>query len=182
MLEDNDQKNGRVLIVDDKESIHDDFRKILGKTEGSAELADLEASLFGDDEPPGPKSSELGFELAFASQGQQALRLVKEAHERDEPFALAFVDMRMPPGWDGIQTASRMLDADPFLQIVICTAYSDYTFEEMVSQLDWTDRVLILKKPYDCCEVRLLALSLTEKWQLARSAFSLLHSLAGESI
>ena len=166
MLEDADQQNGRILIVDDNESIHDDFRKILGKTAESPELADLEASLFGDDEPATPQSSELGFELAFANQGQQALRLVKEAQERDEPFALAFVDMRMPPGWDGLETIMQLWRVDPDLQVVICTAFSDYSWRDIIARIGQTDRLLILKKPFDNVEVSQLAIALTEKWTL----------------
>jgi DNA-binding LytR/AlgR family response regulator len=144
-------------------------------------LSDAAAALFGEPAPEMHPDLE-HYDIQFESQGQDAYEMVQQSLQDEVPFALAFVDVRMPPGWDGIQTASRMLDTAPFLQIVICTAYSDYSFEEMISQLGWTDRVLILKKPYDCCEVRLLALSLTEKWQLARSAFSLLHSLAGEPV
>ena len=162
MLEDADQQNGRILIVDDNESIHDDFRKILGKTAESPELADLEASLFGDDESATPQSSELGFELTFANQGQQALRLVKEAQERDEPFALAFVDMRMPPGWDGLETIMQLWRVDPDLQVVICTAFSDYSWRDIIARIGQTDRLLILKKPFDNVEVSQLAIALTE--------------------
>ena len=166
MLEGNDQQNGRILIVDDNEAIHDDFRKILGKTEESPELADLEASLFGDDEPSSPQGTELGFELSFATQGQQALRMVKEAQERDQPFALAFVDMRMPPGWDGLETIIQLWKVDPDLQVVICTAFSDYSWRDIIARVGQTDQLLILKKPFDNVEVSQLAIALTEKWTL----------------
>ena len=81
---------------------------------------------------------------------------------------MAFVDMRMPPGWDGMETIERLWQADPRLQIVICTAYSDHAWEEMLERLDPRDRLLVVKKPFDLIEVVQLAHALTAKWSLAR--------------
>jgi DNA-binding NtrC family response regulator len=76
---------------------------------------------------------------------------------------MAFVDVRMPPGWDGIEVTPRLWVADPNLQIVICTAYSDYTWEEIFARVGTSDRMVILKKPFDPVEVLQLAHALTEK-------------------
>jgi signal transduction histidine kinase len=85
---------------------------------------------------------------------------------------MAFVDMRMPPGWNGIETIERLWREDPQLQVVICTAYSDTPWEEVLERLDARDRLLILKKPFDAIEVRQLAHALTAKWQSAQEAAS----------
>ncbi len=156
--------NRRILIVDDNPSIHADFRKILAREETyGGELATAEAELFG--ETPAPARRPV-FELTCASQGQEGLAVVAQAVETGQPFAIAFVDVRMPPGWDGIETTARLWQADPDLQIVICTAYSDYSWDEMTARLGTSDRMLILKKPFDAVEVLQLANTLAEKWSL----------------
>jgi diguanylate cyclase (GGDEF)-like protein/PAS domain S-box-containing protein len=90
---------------------------------------------------------------------------------------MAFVDMRMPPGWDGVETISKMWEADPDIQVVICTAYSDYSWEEIIKRLGNVDRLLILKKPFDTVEVCQLAYALTQKWHLAKHAHLKLNQL-----
>lgn len=156
--------NRRILIVDDNASIHDDFRKIIARRERRASALDAaEAALF--DEPAATASEELElFDLSFASQGEQAVELVQRARQGQAPFAMAFVDMRMPPGIDGVATIERMWSVDPDVQVVVCTAYSDHSWPEVVRRLGRTDRLLILKKPFDPIEVCQLATALTEKW------------------
>ena len=83
---------------------------------------------------------------------------------------MAFLDVRMPPGWDGIETATRIWQQDPHLQIVLCTAYSDYSWEDMRARLGRTDRFVILKKPFDNVEALQLAEALTEKWRVTEQA------------
>lgn len=83
---------------------------------------------------------------------------------------MAFVDVRMPPGWDGVETAAHLWEAAPDLQVVICTAYSDYSWDEMIGQFGTNDRLVILKKPFDNIEVLQLACALTEKWRLQKEA------------
>jgi signal transduction histidine kinase len=104
------------------------------------------------------------FDLQFAGQGAQALELLCAANENAAPFALAFVDVRMPPGWDGVETIQRLWQVDARLQVVLCTAFADYSWQEMIDRLGRSDRLLILKKPFDPIEVRQLASALTEKW------------------
>ena len=159
--------NRRILIVDDNASIHADFRKILaGQDPDAGGLARAEAELFGVALTKPREQPE--FELSSAFQGQQALELVRDAVQTGRPFAMAFVDVRMPPGWDGIETTARLWEADPDLQIVICTAYSDYSWDEMITRLGRSDRMVILKKPFDTVEVLQLANALTEKWKLSQ--------------
>jgi signal transduction histidine kinase len=168
--------NRRVLVVDDNRAIHGDFRKVLGEAshEQSA-LAELEAVLFGQAPRRAPTEP---FLIDSAYQGQEARALVEKARAEGRPYAVAFVDMRMPPGWDGVETARRLWEVDPELEVVICTAYSDYSWEELLGKLEaYAERFLILKKPFDHIEVRQLATSLTRKWTLARQARARAHEL-----
>ena len=156
--------NHRILVIDDNPSIHEDYRKILLPVGGTTELADLEAELFGEASAPVPQRP--AFELTSAMQGQDGHDMITEALLVGRPFALAFIDMRMPPGWDGMETTLRILTLDSDIQIVICTAYSDYSWEDMSRRLGATDRVLILKKPFDNVEVQQLSHAMTKKWLL----------------
>ncbi|MHC8324196.1 putative bifunctional diguanylate cyclase/phosphodiesterase [Pseudomonas sp. GB2N2] len=158
--------NRRILIVDDTPSIHDDFRKILGvDTEDDLSLANAEEALFGT-----PQIDRLTYQLDSAYQGREALELVKRALAEGRPYALVFTDMRMPPGWDGLETIEQLWKADPHLQIALCTAYSDYTWEAMAERLEFGDQMLVLKKPFDSLEIRQMASALTWKWQMAQDA------------
>ena len=156
--------NHRILVVDDNPSIHSDFRKILcPKRSAPGAAADLEAVLFEDTRK---MADHVTFELDSAHQGQEALELVKKTVAENRPYALAFVDVRMPPGWDGIETISHLWAVCPSLQVVVCTAYSDYSWEEMQAKLGQSDNLVVLKKPFDNIEVRQLAHALTRKWEL----------------
>jgi CheY-like chemotaxis protein len=142
--------NQRILLVDDTPSIHQDFQKILGGSPDTQEaLASAEAALFGD-----VAVQRQCFELDSAFQGQEALTRVTSALEQKRPYAMAFIDMRMPPGWDGLETIERLWQVDPQLQVALCTAHSDYSWEQMAERLELGDRLLILKKPFDSIEIR----------------------------
>ncbi len=168
------ERNVRVLIVDDNPSIHGDFRKILSRPDRRAEVSSIEATLFGKI-PEAPRA--IRFDLDSAYQGREALDLVTKAIAEDRPYAMAFMDVRMPPGWDGIEATARIWEIDPAIQIVICTAYSDYSWDEMIRKLGYSDKLLILKKPFDNVEALQLATALTEKWHLARQAKFQLENL-----
>jgi two-component system, NtrC family, sensor kinase len=161
-------ENRRILVIDDNEAIHADFRKILAGAADTADLDRIEADLFGSASSSTGVGN--GFSIESAYQGQEGHAKVWAAKQAGTPFAVAFVDVRMPPGWDGIETALHLWSADPNVQIVLCTAYSDYSWDETVEKLGSGDRFLILKKPFDTAEVRQLALSLSVKWTLARQA------------
>ncbi|SDP39093.1 diguanylate cyclase (GGDEF) domain-containing protein [Rhodoferax sp. OV413] len=157
--------NRRILLVDDMPSIHGDFRKIFRtQMQQHAELGAMEAALFGKEKRP---ALEVSYELDSAYQGQEAWAMVQTAVAVGRPYAMAFVDMRMPPGWDGMQTIEHLWQADARLQVVICTAYSDTPWDDLLARLDVRDRLLILKKPFEAIEVYQLASSLTAKWQMA---------------
>ena len=160
--------NRRILIIDDTPAIHEDFRKVLADQGGDiGGLNAMEAALFG--EVAAHPATE-SFDIDSAHQGQEALEMVQTALAEGRPYALAFVDVRMPPGWDGIETIAHLWTVDAHLQAVICTAYSDYSWDETIAKLGQNDRLLILKKPFDDVEVRQLAHALVEKWNLGRQA------------
>ncbi|MHB2249582.1 GGDEF/EAL domain-containing response regulator [Pseudomonas fitomaticsae] len=162
--------NRRVLIVDDTASIHGDFAKILKPaTVEDKDLDETENLLFGTPSSA-PTSSKEHFELDSAYQGREALDKVEAALAAGRPYAMAFIDMRMPPGWDGLETIERLWQADPKLQVALCTAYSDYSWEEIDQRLPQNDRLLILKKPFDAIEIRQMASALTVKWQMTEDA------------
>lgn len=157
----------RLLVVDDNPAIHDDIRKTLEPRRAEHALDEAAAALFGDEVAIGCGPD---FTIESAYQGQNAYQMVQAAVAEGRPYEVAFTDVRMPPGWDGIETTEKMFDADPELQVVLCTAYSDYSIGQIVKRFGKTDRLLILKKPFDIAEVTLLAATLSEKWRLARQA------------
>lgn len=169
----------RVLVIDDTASIHDDFRRILAPPMVDDGLDALASTFFGDDPAPtatGP-TSRATFELASAHQGRDGVALARAERAAERPFAVAFVDMRMPPGWDGLRTIEALWEADPDVQTVICTAYSDHSWDEITARLGHTDRLLIVRKPFDPMEILQLAHALTAKWQLHRDVTQRLNDL-----
>lgn len=156
----------RILLIDDTLAIHGDFRKILAEDDAAA-LDRTETELFGLGNSPAPRG---GFVLDSAYQGQEGLKLLQQAIAEGNPYALAFVDIRMPPGWDGIQTITELWAVDPDLQVVIATAYSDYSWAEISQRFGSTDNLVILKKPFDNIEVLQLTHALTKKWSLSRQS------------
>lgn len=166
--------NTRILIVDDNESIHGDFRKVLVQEASldHAELDEMEAELFGAEEANETINSEstVTYEVDSAFQGQEALKMVDKAEEEGRPYALIFMDVRMPPGWDGIETISRIWTRHPYVEMVLCTAYSDYTWDDIVEKLGCTDKLLFLRKPFDSVAVQQMALSLVKKFNLGAQA------------
>jgi two-component system, NtrC family, sensor kinase len=154
--------NRRVLIVDDNTIIQADYQKILSPPDAGDRLERMDEELFGQTSTPKVPT----FETSFASQGEAAASMVSESIEHDRPYALAFVDVRMPPGIDGIQTIEKLWRIDSRLHVVICSAYSDYGWSDIQARFGVTDKLLILKKPFDMTEVLQMAHALTMKWTL----------------
>ena len=160
----------RVLIVDDNPAIHADFVKLLApasRGELSDDFTTMAAALF--DEPCStPPINDCMFELAHAHQGTAAIELVRAAREVGKPFAAAYVDMRMPPGIDGLETIERIWAIDPDVQVVVCSAYSDYRWADIRARLGVRDNLLVIKKPFEPIEIVQSAYALTAKWSLGR--------------
>lgn len=159
----------RILVIDDNESIHADFRKIFEPEERPAGLMRAKAALFGKAVAP-ESAARPRFELDCAQQGQEGLRMVQAAWAAGDPYQVAFVDMRMPPGWDGLETIRHIWQADAEIQVVICTAFSDHDIDEINTVLGYSDRLLVINKPFDRAEVIQAANALSEKWRLKRAA------------
>lgn len=176
MIMDDANQNRRVLVIDDNHAIHHDFQKVFRSDAGTAEatLNQVRAALFGGQQP---SQEPERFELDCADQGQRALALVQAALKEGRPYAVAFVDMRMPTGWDGLVTIERLWKEDPRLQVVICTAYSDQPWDEIRGRIGRSDNLLILQKPFSSVEVSQLAGALTRKWNLAHKVDTQLNEL-----
>lgn len=161
----------KILVVDDNEAIHYDFRKALEiNKKNNGALNELRNKVFSDASVSSAATSFPSFIIDSAYQGFEAIELVKKSSERQENYSLAFIDILMPPGIDGVTTIEKLWEIDPDLQIVICTAHSDYSYEEMYQRLKGSDNFLILKKPFDIIEILQLVSSLTRKWELNRQA------------
>jgi diguanylate cyclase (GGDEF)-like protein len=157
--------NRRILIIDDNAAIHLDFRKVLGaQAEHSAQAAldVLEASLFGETVAAAARPN---FDIDSAHQGQEGVAMAQQARAEGRPYAMAFVDMRMPPGWDGLKTIEHLWATDPDVQVVICSAHTDYDWTEVVQRLGHSDKLLVLRKPAEPIEVLQCATALSRKWE-----------------
>ena len=153
----------RILVIDDNRAIHEAFRKILTPTpdEQTERLATTEAALFGETGPDA--AAPLRFAVDFAFQGRAGRDLMRRAVEQRRPYVLAFVDVRMPPGWDGVQTIARLWELNPDLQAVLCSAHTDYSPKQLVERLGLTDRLHTLQKPFEPGAVRQLACEVAAK-------------------
>src|SRR6185437_12597154 len=134
----------RLLMIDDNPAIHQDYRKILTGGENTHTSA-AEAALFGE---PLPTVSRPIFDVDSAMQGRDGVELARRALVEGRPYSVAFVDMRMPPGWDGLETIENLWKVDPEVQVVVCSAYSDYDWMELLARLGHSDKLLVIKKPF----------------------------------
>ncbi len=166
----------RILIADDTEALHESYRNIFA-VEGD-ELAGLPGLAKFDPEQVAT-STLLGpsYALVHVKQGEEALAAASASQLAGAPFALAILDVRMPPGIDGVQTARRLREQHPDLQIVLCTAFADYTWIDLLHAFPESDGILLLKKPFDAIEIHQIAAALCRKWQLAVENRELIQSL-----
>jgi diguanylate cyclase (GGDEF)-like protein len=163
------------LIVDDNRAIHEDFRKILLNPEADDALQALDAALFSNGNAASIPPVE--FRVDSAYQGREALALVERSIRDGRPYSVAFIDMRMPPGWNGLETIERLWAVDPKLQMVICSAYSDNDWTHVFERLGRSDKLLVLKKPFDVVEVVQCTHALVAKWRNERALRRQLDSL-----
>lgn len=175
--------NQHILIVDDNASIHKDIESILigTSTEADKELQEMEAELFSDEVEDSIDHSEIiNYDIDHAFQGEEAISMVSEADKNKYPYSLIFMDVRMPPGIDGIQTIKKIWEDHPFVEIVICTAYSDYSWEEILTELGHSDKLLFMKKPFDATALKQTTLTLTTKWNLQQESLRYTQKLEDE--
>ena len=161
----------RILVIDDQQDVIDDYLRILtGKKTPETETFDKEeAFLFKKYSDSSKKViPEESYRVSIAFQGKEGVDLARKAVAEGDPYLVAFIDMRMPPGIDGMETLKKIWEIDPRVEGVIVTAYTDRSRNEIVNNIGNPDRLLYLKKPFDQDEIKQLALCLTEKWRLAR--------------
>lgn len=155
----------RILIVDDNESIHNDFNKVLlGKNQDK--LRNVEMALFGEDDPDLELSEpQVDYRIDHAFQGEDAIEMVDRASTEGDPYQLIFMDVRMPPGMDGIQAAGKIWENHPDPELVICTAHSDYTWGEIIKEVGASGKLQFLRKPFDMVTVQQMALGCLKKFE-----------------
>ena len=158
------QQNRKILLVDDEARIVDELFKVLTPQElGNDELGELEDHLFGKSESN--KKKIISYDVCRCQQGDEAICEVQKALEKEQPFAVAFIDVQMPPGPDGVATAEQIRKLDPNIQIVIITGHSDFDVCEIAERVPPEDKLLFLQKPVHSQEITQFALALTAKWQ-----------------
>src|SRR5579863_148566 len=153
----------RLLVIDDNPAIHEDYRKILVRQDEPA-LSPAEAALFGEETTLTERPS---FDVVSALQGREGVELARQALNEGRPYSVAFVDMRMPPGWDGLETIENLWRVDPDIQVVVCSAYTDYDWLELLNRLGHSDKLIVIKKPFEPIEILQAASALSCKWQNA---------------
>ncbi len=163
----------RVLVVDDEAEVRDAYRQILLDSEDTKEMAgfrELRSRLFNKSDKParGRAARSTSFEAVFCDQAQAAVTAVGEGLAANRPFAVVFLDMRMPPGKDGVWAATQIRELDPAVEIVICTAYSDADPGEIGGIVPPEDKLSYLQKPFHPHEVRQMAIALASKWRAER--------------
>ncbi len=162
----------RVLVADDEAEVRDAYRQILSEADMSSETAmfhNLRERLFSkavqDQLTKGVSRSDTTFTPVFCDGAEAAVAAVGEALAEDDPFAVAFLDMRMPPGPDGVWAAARIRELDPAIEIVICTAYSDVDPRDIGAMVPPEEKLSYLQKPFHPNEIRQMSISLASKWR-----------------
>jgi two-component system, sensor histidine kinase and response regulator len=163
------EKKFRVLIVDDTEDIHDYIRSILAwRPQPKTKLEQLESELFGGKAEAVARDSVrlpmLRIDGAF--QGAEAVEMVRQSVLDEDPYQLIFMDIRMPPGIDGIEAAQRIWEILPDVSILICTAYSDYSVDALLSRLGVSDRMLYVTKPFSAATLKQSTITMLKRWEV----------------
>ncbi len=163
---DKDFSSVRILVADDEQRILDDYAAILSGSTGQddarrAKIADLESELFGAAPQKAPTP---GFSLCLCLQADAAVKAVEESLRDGNPFAVAFLDVRMPPGPDGVQAAEQIRKLDTEINIVFVTGFSDIRPEDIAVRVPPVDKLLYCQKPFHANELRQVAFALSAKW------------------
>lgn len=168
MLGQETTNNHRILIIDDNNDIHGDFQKVLLLKKSNEELERLESLLFNETAPKSKQTFPI-FDVDFANQGEEGYQKVVASLKEKKPYAMAFVDIRMPPGWNGIETVQKIWEIDPRIEVVFCSAYSDFSLSDIYEKLiNKKNEFLVIKKPFDVVEIKQTAASMCQIWNLKR--------------
>ena len=156
--------NNRVLIVDDQEEMHQDFEEMLNPRLIEASTDELVDGIGLEEE----ESFMPELEIMHATSGERAFEIIKSALEDENPIAVAYIDIRMPPGWDGVETTRRIREIDKNIQIVMMTAHTDRSLPEIMQNMELIHKLLYIRKPCHRESVQQMTISLVEKWNVER--------------
>ena len=154
-----------MLIVDDQQEIHDDFSEVLDLDSPLARSDEFAASFNSSERP----ASVPKFDLLHATRGQEAVNIVGEFRASNCPIAVAYIDIRMPPGIDGVETIRRVRDIDSQIEIVIMTAYADRPLSKILDDMSMLHKLLYVRKPFAREEIQQITISLVEKWNVEQA-------------
>ena len=159
----------RILIVDDEAAMHDSYARSFAPQRGDSEdaLGAMAAELFGDDAPDAVQDAP-AFALTHMNQGLDAVAAVESALAAGTPYSVAFIDVRMPPGIDGRETAKRIRALDPEINLVIVTGYSDFSPIEISKVAGPADKIFYIAKPFEVAEIVQTATALSKRWEVDR--------------
>ena len=163
-MESRDYENRRVLIVDDQKEIHTDFEEMLKPGLAKASTDELASAFIHEENKPFLPE----FELLHATSGEEAFEAIKAGKESNRPIAVVYMDIRMPPGIDGIETIRRVRKIDRDIEVVIMTAYTDKSLPEIIHDMELLHKVLYVRKPFTREEIQQITLSLVGKWNVER--------------
>ena len=160
--------NNRVLIVDDEDGIHSDFQDMLNPP-SEQKLTDQFAASLLDAEVTNKAAFLPHFELLHAESGEKACQMITDAKESNRPIAVAYMDVRMPPGIDGIEAIRRIRETDKDIELVIMTAYTDKPLPEIIRDMETLHKLLYIRKPFAPEEIQQITLALVEKWNIEQT-------------
>ena len=174
----------RLLIVDDEPGMHESYRRSFAPAvdAGASALSAMASDLFGDDAADASADAAPVFECVHHNQGLDAVAEVAGALAAGEPFAVAFIDVRMPPGIDGKETARRIRALDPQINIVIVTGYSDFSPMEISKVAGPADKIFYLAKPFEVAEIVQTATALGKRWEVDRELAAARETLARQVV
>ncbi len=158
----------RILAIDDDPLIHRTYAAIL-KSELEEELNQL-SQLSGSVDAASAGGKALKYELDHAYSGEEGLQKVIEANQAKAPYAIVYMDMRMPPGWDGLETAEKIREVDPAVRIILITAYMDYELDEIRQRIGFD--FIFMSKPIDANELSQSTALMGVQWDRAVSLMS----------
>jgi len=158
----------RILIVDDNEDIHFDFHNILASSvkKEVKSLEEIEQELFEESDSEIEVLETWEYIIDDAFDGAKSIEMIETAHKEGFPYSVVYMDIRMPPGMDGVTTTLKILEKYPLIEFVLCTAFSDYSWEKLVQLFGMRDNVFFLRKPFDTIAIKQTTLTLATKWEL----------------
>ena len=145
----------RVLIADDDEHILQAYRDAFSDAKSTQQMRALDALAAELFEPGDAHDDEPHFDVVACSQGDDAISLAEKAANDGHPFDVVILDVRMPPGIDGVEAGSRIRELDPDVEIVFVTGYSDIPLEELQRRVPPPMKLHYFNKPLSFSQLAL---------------------------